>query len=62
MTKNELKKYGLIPLKIAEYDIVTLGHGMCGSGWTTPFTIRTPAKTLSFPLLALTMIDPATKY
>jgi hypothetical protein len=30
---------------------------MCGSGGTTPFTIRKPAKTHSFD--ALTMIDPA---
>jgi hypothetical protein len=35
-----------------------LGHGMCGSGGSQPFIIRTPAKTHS--LLALTMIDPAT--
>jgi hypothetical protein len=34
-----------------------LGHGICGSGGISPFTIRTPAKTRS--LLALTMIDPA---
>jgi hypothetical protein len=52
------KKYGLLPTKIAESDTVSLGHGLCGSGGTTPFTIRTPAKTHS--LLALTMIDPAT--
>jgi hypothetical protein len=35
-----------------------LGRGLCGSGGTSPFTIKTPAKTP--PLLALTMIDPAT--
>jgi hypothetical protein len=60
MTKKEsiLKKYGLIPPKIAESDIVSLVHGLCGSGGTHPFKIRTPAKTHS--LLALTMIDPAT--
>jgi hypothetical protein len=44
--------------KIAESDTVSLGHGLYGSGWTHPFTIRTPAKIHS--LLALTMIDPAT--
>jgi hypothetical protein len=60
MTKkeNNRKKYGLLPPKIAEFDTVFQGHGLCGSGGTTPFTIRTPAKTHS--LLALTMIDPAT--
>jgi hypothetical protein len=60
MTKKEHtgKKYGLFLPKIAESDTASLGLGMCGSGGTTPFTIRTPAKTHS--LLALTMIDPAT--
>jgi hypothetical protein len=58
MTKKERKKYGLLPPKIAESDTVSLGHGLYGSGGTTPFTIRTPAKTHC--LLALTMIDPAT--
>jgi hypothetical protein len=57
MTKKERKKYGLLPPKIAESDLGSLGHGMCEYGGTTPFTIRTPAKTHS--LLALTMIDPA---
>jgi hypothetical protein len=50
------KKYALLPTKIAESDTVSLGHGLCESGGTHPFTIRTPAKTHS--LLALTMIDP----
>jgi hypothetical protein len=58
MSKKECKKYGLLPPKIAQSDTVSLGHGMCGSGGSTPFTIRTPAKTHS--MLALTMIDPAT--
>jgi hypothetical protein len=60
MTKKERihKKYGMLPSKIAESDTVMLGHGLCGSDGTTPFTIRTPAKTHS--LLALTMIDPTT--
>jgi hypothetical protein len=57
MTKKERKKYGLLPHKIAESDNVSLGHGLCGSGGTIPFTIGTPAKTHS--LLAFTMIDPA---
>jgi hypothetical protein len=57
MAKKERKKYGLLPHKIAESETVPLGHGLCGSGGTTPFKIRTPAKTHS--LLALTMIDPA---
>jgi hypothetical protein len=58
MTKKERKKYGMLPPKIAESDTKSLGHGLCGSGGSTPFTIRTPAKTHS--LLAFTMIDPAT--
>jgi hypothetical protein len=32
MTKKERKKYGLLPLKIAESDTVSLGHALCGSG------------------------------
>jgi hypothetical protein len=62
MTKkdNNCKKYGLLPPKIAESDIVSVDHGLCGSGGTPPFTIRTPAKPHS--LLALTMIDPAIKH
>jgi hypothetical protein len=47
---------GLLTSKIAEFDTVSLGHGLFRFGGTTPFTIRTPAKTHS--LLALTMIDP----
>jgi hypothetical protein len=58
MTKKEHKKYGLLPPKIAESDIVFLGHGLCGSGGSMYTTIRTPAK--SHSLLTLTMIDPAT--
>jgi hypothetical protein len=45
MIKKERKKYGLLPPKIAESDTVSLGHGMCGSGGSHPFTLRTPAKT-----------------
>jgi hypothetical protein len=56
MTKKERKKYGLLPSKIAESEIVSLGRGMCESGGSSPFTIRTPAKIQS--LLALKMIDP----
>jgi hypothetical protein len=59
MTRKELvrKKYGILLLKITECDTLPLVHGLCGSGGTTPFTIRTPAKTYS--LLTLTMIDLA---
>jgi hypothetical protein len=59
-TKKErtCKKYGLLPLKIAESDTVSLGHGMCGSGESLPFAIRTSAK--SHYLLALTIIDQST--
>jgi hypothetical protein len=56
MTKKEYtrKKYGLLPLKIAESDPwVMVCVDLVG-----PFTIRSPAKTHS--LLALTMIDAAT--
>jgi hypothetical protein len=60
ITKKERKKYGMLPPKIAESDLGSQGHGMCGSGGTTAFTIRTPAKTLSTTMLALKMIDPAT--
>jgi hypothetical protein len=58
MTKKERvrNKYGLLPSKIAESDPwVMLFVDLVG-----PFTIRTPAKTHSLSLLALTMIDPAT--
>jgi hypothetical protein len=30
--KTRCKKYGMLPDKIAESDIVSLGHGLCGSG------------------------------
>jgi hypothetical protein len=63
MTKNEnnRKKYGLLPPKIAESDILSLGHGMCGSGGSI-YNKDTGQNTLSSPLLALTMIDPATQH
>jgi hypothetical protein len=32
MTKKERKKYGLLLPKIAEFETVSLGHGLCGSG------------------------------
>jgi hypothetical protein len=58
MIKQErtCKKYGLLPPKIAEFDTVSLGHGLCVSGGTTTFIIRTPAKTHS--VLAIKIIDP----
>jgi hypothetical protein len=55
--ENNQKKYGLLPTKIAESEIVPLGHGLCGYGGANPFTLRKPGKTHS--LLALIMIDPA---
>jgi hypothetical protein len=58
MTKKERKKYGLLPPKITGSDIIPLAHDLCGSGRTTPFPIRIPAK--AYTLIALTMIDPAT--
>jgi hypothetical protein len=57
MTKKERKKYGLLPPKIAESDTVSLGHGLCGSGGSI-YNKDTSQNTLSFSLLALTMIDP----
>jgi hypothetical protein len=59
MTKKERKKYGLLPPKIAESDILSLVHGLCGSGGSI-YNKDTSQNTLSSPLLALTMIDPAT--
>jgi hypothetical protein len=56
MTKkdNIHKKYGMLPLEIAESDPwVMVCVDLVG-----PFTIRIPVKTHS--LFALTMIDPAT--
>jgi hypothetical protein len=60
MTKKERasKKYGMLPPKIAESDIVTLGHGLCGSSGSI-YNKDTSLNTLSVSLLALTIIDPA---
>jgi hypothetical protein len=58
MTKKKRKKYGLLSPKIAESDIISLGHDICGSGGSI-YNMDTSQNTLSFPLLALTMIDPA---
>jgi hypothetical protein len=52
--QTRVKKYGLLPPKVAESDPwVMICVDLVG-----PFTIKTPSKTHS--LLALTMIDPAT--
>jgi hypothetical protein len=59
ITKKERKKYGLIPPKIAESDLQSQGHGMCGSGESI-YNKDTSQNRLSYSLLALTMIDPAT--
>jgi hypothetical protein len=58
MTKKECKKYGLLTPKIAESEIVSPGNGLCGSGGSI-YNKDTSQNTLSFTLLALTMIDPA---
>jgi hypothetical protein len=60
MTKTERtrKKYGLFPPKIAESEIVSLGHGMCGSGGSI-HNKDISQNTLSTYMLALTIIDPA---
>jgi hypothetical protein len=60
MTKIERKKYGLLPPKIAESDLVSLDNGLCGFDGSHPFTIRISAKTHS--LLSLTLIDPAIRH
>jgi hypothetical protein len=57
MKKKERKKYGLLSLKIAESDTISLGHGLCGSGGYI-YNKDTSQITLSTFLLALTMIDP----
>jgi hypothetical protein len=54
----ERKKYGMIAPKIAESEVVSLGNDMCGSGESI-YNKGTSQNTLSFTLLALTMIDPA---
>jgi Integrase zinc binding domain len=55
LIKKERIKYGLLPPKVAESDPwVMVCVDLVG-----PFTIKTPCKTRS--LLALTMIDPATR-
>jgi hypothetical protein len=59
MTKKERKKYGLLPHKIAESDLAFLDHGLCASGGSI-YNKDTSQNTLSYPLLALTMIDSAT--
>jgi hypothetical protein len=59
MTKKDRKKYGLLPPKIAESDIGSLGHGLCGSGGSI-YNQESSQNTLYTSLLALTMIDPVT--
>jgi hypothetical protein len=58
MTKKERKKYGMLLLKIAESDTVSLGHGLGGSGGSI-YDKDTSQNTLWSALLALTMIDSA---
>ena len=56
LTKNERKKYGLLPPKKAESDPwVMVCVDLMG-----PFTMKTPLKKHS--LLTLTMIDPTTRW
>jgi hypothetical protein len=61
MTKKESEKYGLLPPKNEKSDTASLDHGLCGSGGSI-CNKDTSKNTLSYPLLALTMIDPAVKY
>jgi hypothetical protein len=65
MTKKEResKKYGLLPPKIAESDIVSLGQGSWFVWiWWVPsiYNKDTSQNTFSASMLVLTMIDPAT--
>jgi hypothetical protein len=53
------KKYGLLPPKIAESDIVSLGHSLCVCGGSI-YNKDTSQNTLSNHLPSLTMIHPAT--
>jgi hypothetical protein len=60
MTKKKTirKKYGLLPSKIEESDILSLGYSLCGSvGYI--YNKDTSQNTLSSSLLAFTMIDPS---
>jgi hypothetical protein len=50
MTKKERKKCGLIPPKTAESDIISLVHGLCGSGGSI-YNKDTSLNTFSSPLL-----------
>jgi hypothetical protein len=47
------------PTQKAEYDTASLSHGLCVSGGSI-YNKDTNQNTLSYPLLAFTMIDPAT--
>jgi hypothetical protein len=58
MTKNERKKHGLLPPKIAESHTTSLGNGLCGSDGSM-YNKDTSQNKHSDSLLALTMIDPA---
>jgi hypothetical protein len=60
-TEKERKKYGILPPKIAESDIVTLGHGLYGSGESI-YNKDISQNTLSSTLISLTMIDAAIKH
>jgi hypothetical protein len=55
--KEKCKKYRLLPFKIDEPQIVSLGHGLCGSGGSM-YNKDTSQSTLPTLMLALTMIDP----
>jgi hypothetical protein len=52
-------KYGLLPPKIAESDIVSLGHSLCVCGGSI-YNKDTSQNTVSNHLPSLTMIHPAT--
>jgi hypothetical protein len=59
MTKKQRvrKKYVLIQAKTAEFDGVSLGHGLYGSGGSI-YNKDTFQNTLSTTILALTLIEP----
>jgi hypothetical protein len=59
MKQQTQKKNGLLSPKIEKSDIITLGHGLCEFCGALN-NKNTSQNTLHSPLIALTMIDPAT--
>jgi hypothetical protein len=55
--KKNSKKYGLLPLKIAESDIRSMGHGLCAFDGSI-YHNDTIQNNFLLSLLELTMIHP----